>query len=242
MIRMPMRVRRTVASPPSPMSTSSWLPPPMPPARRCRGKRRSRKILQSIEPRRQDRRGHHHHRDRPRARVRRRRAAIADPDRVRPVDPAFAASSFFLSFFYVRRRGARLMAVAFEQLDVAGDYCPVHRYPDRAHQLGGAPRSIAILNRTLAGAVGLGLRLYNWSVSSSGPSGTSRRSGPPSAIPHLCRSRKAASARPRPSRGLREATPMMNLAELYSRTTAAPPCRFPALGRARRRRRRAQQG
>ena len=53
------------------------------------------------------------------------------------------------------------MAVAFEQLDaVPGFTVPVHRALTEHILLGGAPRSIAILNGTLAGAVGLGLRLW----------------------------------------------------------------------------------
>ncbi|HMM62871.1 MAG TPA: VirB3 family type IV secretion system protein [Mesorhizobium sp.] len=53
------------------------------------------------------------------------------------------------------------MAVAFEQLDaVPGFTIPVHRALTEHILLGGAPRSIAILNGTLAGAVGLGLRLW----------------------------------------------------------------------------------
>jgi type IV secretion system protein VirB3 len=47
------------------------------------------------------------------------------------------------------------MAVAFEQLDVPGFTVPVHRALTEHILLGGAPRSIAILNGTLAGAVGL---------------------------------------------------------------------------------------
>jgi type IV secretion system protein TrbD len=52
------------------------------------------------------------------------------------------------------------MAVAFEQLDVPGFTVPVHRALTEHILLGGAPRSIAILNGTLAGAVSLGLRLW----------------------------------------------------------------------------------
>ncbi|GAJ29787.1 VirB3 family type IV secretion system protein [Acidomonas methanolica] len=53
------------------------------------------------------------------------------------------------------------MATAFEQLDtVPGFTIPVHRALTEHIMLGGAPRSIAILNGTLAGAVGLGLRLW----------------------------------------------------------------------------------
>ena len=43
--------------------------------------------------------------------------------------------------------------------EVAGFSVPVHRALTEHILLGGAPRSIAIMNGTLAGAVGLGLRL-----------------------------------------------------------------------------------
>ncbi len=53
------------------------------------------------------------------------------------------------------------MAPAFEQLDaVPGWTAPVHRALTDHILLAGAPRAIAILNGTLAGAVGLGLRLW----------------------------------------------------------------------------------
>jgi type IV secretion system protein VirB3 len=43
---------------------------------------------------------------------------------------------------------------------VAGFYAPVRRSLTEPILLGGAPRALAILNGTLAGAVGLGLRLW----------------------------------------------------------------------------------
>lgn len=53
------------------------------------------------------------------------------------------------------------MAAAFEQLDTVPGYTvPVHRALTEHILLGGAPRSIAIMNGTLAGAIGLGLRLW----------------------------------------------------------------------------------
>ncbi|SIT14953.1 VirB3 family type IV secretion system protein [Paracoccus saliphilus] len=53
------------------------------------------------------------------------------------------------------------MAAVFEQLDaVPGFSVPVHRALTEPILLGGAPRSIAILNGTLAGAIGLGLQLW----------------------------------------------------------------------------------
>ena len=53
------------------------------------------------------------------------------------------------------------MAAAFEQVEaVPGFTVPVHRALTEHILLAGAPRSIAIVNGTLAGAVGLGLRLW----------------------------------------------------------------------------------
>jgi len=43
---------------------------------------------------------------------------------------------------------------------VAGYYAPVHRALTEPILLGGAPRAVAILNGTLAAALGLGLRLW----------------------------------------------------------------------------------
>ena len=43
---------------------------------------------------------------------------------------------------------------------IAGFYVPVHRALTEPILLGGAPRTVAIANATLAGAVGLGLRLW----------------------------------------------------------------------------------
>ena len=43
---------------------------------------------------------------------------------------------------------------------VPGFLAPVHRALIEPILLGGAPRSVAILNGTLAGALGLGLRLW----------------------------------------------------------------------------------
>ena len=53
------------------------------------------------------------------------------------------------------------MAAVLEQLDaVPGFTAPVRRALSEPILLGGAPRSVAILNGTLAGAVGLGLQLW----------------------------------------------------------------------------------
>ncbi|WP_341992223.1 VirB3 family type IV secretion system protein [Azorhizobium sp. AG788] len=47
-----------------------------------------------------------------------------------------------------------------EPIEVPGFNVPVHRALTEPILLGGAPRAIAIVNGTLAGAVGLGLRLW----------------------------------------------------------------------------------
>ncbi len=53
------------------------------------------------------------------------------------------------------------MAAGLEAIDtVPGFAAPVHRALVEPILLGGAPRSVAILNDTLAGAVGLGLQLW----------------------------------------------------------------------------------
>lgn len=44
--------------------------------------------------------------------------------------------------------------------EVPGYFAPVHRALAEPILLGGAPRSLAIVNGTLAGAMGLGLRLW----------------------------------------------------------------------------------
>ena len=44
--------------------------------------------------------------------------------------------------------------------EVPGFFAPVHRALAEPILLGGAPRGLAIVNGTLAGAVGLGLRLW----------------------------------------------------------------------------------
>ena len=50
---------------------------------------------------------------------------------------------------------------AFEQLaDVPGFSIPVHRALTEPILLAGAPRAFAILNGTLAGAIGLGLQIW----------------------------------------------------------------------------------
>jgi type IV secretory pathway TrbD component len=52
------------------------------------------------------------------------------------------------------------MAMLSDHADVPGFSVPVHRALTEPILLGGAPRAIAILNGTLAAALGLGLRLW----------------------------------------------------------------------------------
>ena len=49
---------------------------------------------------------------------------------------------------------------AFDREAVPGFEAPVHRALAEPILMGGAPRSVAILNGTLAAALGLGLRLW----------------------------------------------------------------------------------
>ncbi|ESW79449.1 MULTISPECIES: VirB3 family type IV secretion system protein [unclassified Mesorhizobium] len=44
--------------------------------------------------------------------------------------------------------------------EIRGFFAPVHRALTEPILLGGAPRAVAIANGTLAGAIGLGLRLW----------------------------------------------------------------------------------
>ncbi len=53
-----------------------------------------------------------------------------------------------------------MAAFGSEQNEIRGFYAPVRRALTEQILLGGAPRSVAIVNGTLAGAVGLGLRLW----------------------------------------------------------------------------------
>ncbi|MGK6317764.1 VirB3 family type IV secretion system protein [Neorhizobium sp. DT-125] len=52
------------------------------------------------------------------------------------------------------------MRISLEQEEVRGFLAPVHRALTEHILLGGAPRAVAIANGTLAGAIGLGLRLW----------------------------------------------------------------------------------
>ena len=70
---------------------------------------------------------------------------------------AFAASSFFLDLLQLRRRrGGRMSEAPLPD----GFEVPLHRSLTEPIFLGGAPRSVAIVNGTLAAAVGIGLQLW----------------------------------------------------------------------------------
>lgn len=47
-----------------------------------------------------------------------------------------------------------------QETAITGFYAPVHRALTEPILLGGAPRAVAIVNGTLAAAIGLGLRLW----------------------------------------------------------------------------------
>src|SRR3546814_9041446 len=66
-------------------------------------------------------------------------------------------------FFFFKQKTAYEMRISDWSSDVCSSdlYCaPVHRSLSESILLGGAPRAVAILNGTLAGAIGLGLRLW----------------------------------------------------------------------------------
>ena len=135
---------------------------------------------------------------------------------------AFAAQLVLPVLLPVRRRSAGLME---HDEPVAGFYAPVHRALTEPILLGGAPRAVAIVNGTLAAAVGLGLRL--WIVGGGALADRpSRRGLGRQARSRLRRGRAPASALPAAPGGVRP--PMMNLAE-YRRRVAVPR-RLPALG------------
>jgi type IV secretion system protein TrbD len=84
------------------------------------------------------------------------------------------------------------------EMPMAGFSIPVHRALTEPILLGGAPRAIAILNGTLAAALGLGLRLWIaglllWMVGGEARSAVRRRGAPASAHP---RSSQRVSRRP----------------------------------------------
>ena len=107
---------------------------------------------------RQDRRGDRHHRHGTHARLRRLIWRLSPPraDRLRPLH-RLRGVELLPVLLLVRRRSTDLMR---ELADIPGFYAPVHRALVEPILLGGAPRTVAIANGTLAAAVGLGLRLW----------------------------------------------------------------------------------
>ena len=87
-----------------------------------------------------------------------RRLPPADPDRVRPVD-RLRRVELLPVLLLVLRRSAGLMAAIVDP-DVPGFFAPVHRALTDPILMGGAPRTVAIANGTLAAAIALGLRLW----------------------------------------------------------------------------------
>jgi type IV secretory pathway TrbD component len=77
---------------------------------------------------------------------------------------AFAASSFFLSFFSFGGGVARLMMGGAQSFDIPGFIGPVHRALTEPILLGGAPRALAIANGTLAGGRSVSACASGWSV------------------------------------------------------------------------------
>src|SRR5260221_7938633 len=104
----------------------------------------------------EDHRGDDHRHHRTDARVRRHVGWLPafDPDRLRHLD---RVRSFELlpDILLIRRRGARVMSAHIEGFEV-----PLHRSLTEPILLAGAPRAIAIVNGTVAAALGLGLRLW----------------------------------------------------------------------------------
>ena len=76
---------------------------------------------------------------------------------------------------------------------IEGFAAPVHRALTEPILLGGAPRAVAILNGTVAAALGLGLRLWIAGLLLWAARPCRRRLGR-EARSAVCRSRKAASA------------------------------------------------
>ena len=91
---------------------------------------------------------------------------------------------------------------------------PVHRALTEPILLGGAPRAVAILNGTLAAALGLGLRLWIAGILLGVDAGRPRRCGPRSAIRNSSTWCAGIFASP----AIWEFEAMMNLAE-YRRST-----------------------
>ncbi len=105
---------------------------------------------------------------------------------------AFAASSFFLSFFSFSggagwyERGATALPPGFE--------APLYRALTEPILLGGAPRTVAIANGTLAAAIGLGLQLWVPGLACFGSPATRWRCGARAWTRSSCRCSRATSS------------------------------------------------
>ena len=104
---------------------------------------------------------------------------------------AFAASSFFLSFFSFG--GGALIAMTAASQHIEGFEAPIHRALVEPILLGGAPRAIAIVNGTVAAALGLGLQQWIAGLIAVGDRAHARR------VRRQARSGLRAGARPAPS-------------------------------------------
>src|SRR3569623_1696137 len=83
------------------------------------------------------------------------RVPAPDPDRLRPLH-RLCGLEFLPELLQLRRWSAGL--VSGEHLP--GFEVPLHRSPTEPLPLAGAPRNIAILNGTIAAALGLGLQMW----------------------------------------------------------------------------------
>ena len=142
-----------------PPSAVDWLARRRPPVPRCRGKARCNHPGVDSGAGGAHRRGHHHHRHGPGARLRRylgRLSALIQI--VFGLSIAFAASrsSCRSSAF---RRGCRMSGVRPTGRP-GSEVPPASGSLTEPILLGGAPRTVAIMNGTLAAAVGLGLQLW----------------------------------------------------------------------------------
>ena len=105
-------------------------------------------ILDSVQgPRRQNRGRHRHHRDGPDLGIRRNRGRVSqdDPDRVRPLH-RLCGLQLLPDLLLVRRRRAAAMIEGFE--------VPLYRSLTEPVLLAGAPRAVAVVNGTIAAALG----------------------------------------------------------------------------------------
>src|SRR5262245_24558259 len=101
---------------------------------------------------------HHHYRYRLVTRLRGNLGWFSppDPNRLWSVD-RLRGIELLPGLLPIRRRSDSVMD---QDIAIAGFYAPVHRSLTEPILLGGAPRAVAIVNGTLAAAIGLGLRLW----------------------------------------------------------------------------------